>query len=524
MTEIDLSSLERSVRALPSSFKGPGGAVGVVHEGRVVSRTPGATPTSARRRPMTTRTLLPICSISKQFTCGGAARPRRRSGAPRRPGRRRSCRTRGPTAERRGTLPHAVGPAGLLGADRAARRPGRRACSRGEDARPLLARMRTAHFAPGTSYSYSNGNFRMLSDLIEERCGAQPRRALCRADVRPGRHGDGGADPRHQRARRTGRSATRATTASGSFRRPTASTGPATRAFRPRSRTCWPGSAISTPRAMMRTASIAGCRRRRASPTERRRHTASGSSTRRSAAFDATGHGGALRGFRLQRLHRAGAAAVGRGAVQPRGRRPCARRWRCEGGARRARRSRPERASEPGWAGAYMDPATGPGAAAGAGARRPARAVRHGAGPADARRGRGGALRRHDAGARRRRRCGWSGRARTCARRRRGCRARRGATSRGATGRRSSRATLEIVSTGGGVLRRLRGHARDAARCSRSIRWPRTSGCMPVPAVDGCAGARATGRSGSGATRPAAVRGLTVGCWLARRVEYLRAP
>jgi D-aminopeptidase len=40
-----------------------------------------------------------------------------------------------------------------------------------EDARPLLARTRTTHFAPGTSYSYSNGNFRMLSDLLEERLG-----------------------------------------------------------------------------------------------------------------------------------------------------------------------------------------------------------------------------------------------------------------------------------------------------------------------------------------------------------------
>src|SRR5690606_1620931 len=42
---------------------------------------------------------------------------------------------------------------------------------RKEDARLLFARMRSTHFSPGKNYSYSNGNFRILSDLIEEFTG-----------------------------------------------------------------------------------------------------------------------------------------------------------------------------------------------------------------------------------------------------------------------------------------------------------------------------------------------------------------
>ena len=42
---------------------------------------------------------------------------------------------------------------------------------RREDALPLIARMKTGHFPPGTQYSYCNCNFRILSEMIEAETG-----------------------------------------------------------------------------------------------------------------------------------------------------------------------------------------------------------------------------------------------------------------------------------------------------------------------------------------------------------------
>ena len=40
-----------------------------------------------------------------------------------------------------------------------------------EDAAKVFARTRTGHFAPGARYSYSNGNFRLVANLVEEASG-----------------------------------------------------------------------------------------------------------------------------------------------------------------------------------------------------------------------------------------------------------------------------------------------------------------------------------------------------------------
>ena len=62
--------LEVALDALPHRYPGPGGVAGVLHEGRVVAARAWGYADLAARRPMTTTTRLPICSISKQFTCG----------------------------------------------------------------------------------------------------------------------------------------------------------------------------------------------------------------------------------------------------------------------------------------------------------------------------------------------------------------------------------------------------------------------------------------------------------------------
>ena len=69
-SEIDLSSLNRALEALPEKFKGPGGVAGVVADGKVLARQAWGYADMASGQAMTTATRLPICSISKQFTCG----------------------------------------------------------------------------------------------------------------------------------------------------------------------------------------------------------------------------------------------------------------------------------------------------------------------------------------------------------------------------------------------------------------------------------------------------------------------
>ncbi len=70
MTAIDLAALETTLDALPKAFPGPGGLVGVVKDGKIVaSRAWGYADLDAGA-PLTAATRMPICSISKQFTCG----------------------------------------------------------------------------------------------------------------------------------------------------------------------------------------------------------------------------------------------------------------------------------------------------------------------------------------------------------------------------------------------------------------------------------------------------------------------
>jgi D-aminopeptidase len=167
---VDLSSLERALRALPQQFRGPGGVAGVVENGKVLARQAWGYAEMASGQAMTTATRMPICSITKQFTCGVlldvVGDPARLDGRvadflPRFEGRLPRvadlCNMQSGLRDYWAlTVLQGAQPEGVF---------------RREDAKPLLARMRTPHFEPGSSYSYSNGNFRILSDLLEEYAG-----------------------------------------------------------------------------------------------------------------------------------------------------------------------------------------------------------------------------------------------------------------------------------------------------------------------------------------------------------------
>ncbi|WP_370675407.1 D-aminopeptidase [Pleomorphomonas sp. PLEO] len=170
MSSIDRAALAAAVASLPERFKGPGGVVGVMKDGEVVLREAWGYADPDAGLPMTASRLMPICSITKQMTCGvlldlvgapSALDDRLADFLPNLEGRRPTVRE---LCDNRSGLRDYWALTALHGAHH-------EGVFRREDARPLFARMKTTHFEPGSQYSYSNGNFRILSDLLEERSG-----------------------------------------------------------------------------------------------------------------------------------------------------------------------------------------------------------------------------------------------------------------------------------------------------------------------------------------------------------------
>lgn len=170
MFQTGSTSLDRVLESLPVDYRGPGGAVAVIRDGKAIARYTWGYANLEKHIPMKVDTLMPICSVSKAFTCGAILDviddPAKLD----------------PALERylpllEGRYPRVV--------DLCNNQSGLRdywaltvLCGaapegefRPEDAKRLLTRARTTHFDPGTQFSYSNGNFRILSDLIAEHTG-----------------------------------------------------------------------------------------------------------------------------------------------------------------------------------------------------------------------------------------------------------------------------------------------------------------------------------------------------------------
>ena len=163
-------SFDRLLAELPRRYPGPGGAVAVLREGAVLARHAWGWANAERRIPFTPRTLFRVCSITKQFTCAllldlfpdpsvldadvRARLPLLRGAAPGAPHlahNQSGLRDYWAVAMLHGAMPEQP-----FGDAEAAR---------------VIGGARTLHFAPGTAYSYSNGNFRLLSDILEARTG-----------------------------------------------------------------------------------------------------------------------------------------------------------------------------------------------------------------------------------------------------------------------------------------------------------------------------------------------------------------
>ena len=155
---------------LPNRYPGPGGAVAVLREGQVLERRAWGFADAERRIPFTPRTLFRVCSITKQFVCALLLDlhpdPSVLDAALR-------ARLPGLAGEAPGALHLAHNQSGLRDYWAVAMLLGAPAESPfgEEDARAVIGGTRALQFAPGTRFSYSNGNFRLLGDAIAESAG-----------------------------------------------------------------------------------------------------------------------------------------------------------------------------------------------------------------------------------------------------------------------------------------------------------------------------------------------------------------
>jgi D-aminopeptidase len=184
MTDTTATRLDRALAALPQAFPGPGGAVAVLRAGEVLARHAWGWANAELRIPFTPGTLVRMCSITKQFTCALALElfpdlsvldaairaylPNLEGAAP----------TAAQLAHNQSGLRDYWAVAMLHGSPATA--------PFGDtEARRVIAGARTTQFTPGTRYSYSNGNFRLLSDVLQERAGRSFAELLTERVLRP---------------------------------------------------------------------------------------------------------------------------------------------------------------------------------------------------------------------------------------------------------------------------------------------------------------------------------------------------
>lgn len=184
MAAIDMQALERALDLLPGRYRGPGGVAGVVHEGRVVGRRAWGHADIAARLPMTPLRRMPICSISKQMTCAllldrfdapEALDPLLPDLLPRfrgpLPTVAHLCHNQSGLRDYWAlTVLHGAAPEGRFTE---------------ADGRTLLGQAETGHFVPGTRFSYCNGNYRLLAELIARASGRDFGELLAERILRP---------------------------------------------------------------------------------------------------------------------------------------------------------------------------------------------------------------------------------------------------------------------------------------------------------------------------------------------------
>ena len=163
-------SLERALKNLLPTYPGPGGACAVLRNGKVLIRHTWGWANSERRIAWTPKTLFRICSITKQFTCATVL-----DAFPDPSILDADVRNRLPLLEQPApsTLDLCHNQSGLRDYWAIAMMHGASPETPfGEaEAQRVIGGTKTLQFVPGTRYSYSNQNFRLLSEIVQERKG-----------------------------------------------------------------------------------------------------------------------------------------------------------------------------------------------------------------------------------------------------------------------------------------------------------------------------------------------------------------
>jgi D-aminopeptidase len=164
------SRLDRALDALPLSYPGPGGAAAVLRDGEVVARGAWGWANAEARIAFTPKSLFRICSITKEFTCAAVLDafpdPSMLDGDVRAllPNLEHSTPAAFHLMHNQSGLRDYWAVAMLQGA------APEQAFGESEAA-AIIGAARTLQFAPGTRYSYCNQNFRILSDILADRTG-----------------------------------------------------------------------------------------------------------------------------------------------------------------------------------------------------------------------------------------------------------------------------------------------------------------------------------------------------------------
>jgi D-aminopeptidase len=162
--------LEQCIASLPRDFPGPGGAVAVLRAGEILVRHSWGWANAERRLPFTPKSLFRMCSVTKQFTCGLVL-----DTFPDPTVLDADVERRLPMLEQPapGALHLCHNQSGLRDYWAVAMLHGSpvEAPFGDAEARHIIAGTRSLQFAPGTRYSYVNQNFRLLSDILQDRTG-----------------------------------------------------------------------------------------------------------------------------------------------------------------------------------------------------------------------------------------------------------------------------------------------------------------------------------------------------------------
>ncbi|KAB8235833.1 beta-lactamase/transpeptidase-like protein [Aspergillus alliaceus] len=180
------SPIQDILEAVPSRYRGPGGAVAVLKNGELAGKHAWGYADLQRRIPMDSSTLMPICSITKQMLCM-ILKDLECNPTPEM-AKRGSVRQQFSDSLDQLLRPEIMGKTGLRIAHLCNNQSGIRdywamsmfwgahpdgGFKLGEDAKKTLDRTRSLHFEPGTQYAYCNLNFHVLARVVEKVSGSK---------------------------------------------------------------------------------------------------------------------------------------------------------------------------------------------------------------------------------------------------------------------------------------------------------------------------------------------------------------